>query len=384
MADKKRPKTDKELEITEKPEKETKKKKEKGEKPKKNLKASLLTWGIIVVLLVALVIVVLNLRPGGGKNLSRDIGTPDYLQGSTRSILVCGIDNDEDRENEAWMTDVIMVVNFDMERGQATVLQIPRDTYVGQDLVEYGKINGLYYFGYKDVEGSSGINCLAETIHDQMQIYIDDYVLITMEGFRQIVDLLGGIEITIDEAMEFENFSLEAGTHLLTGEQADEFVRFRKTYEHADIDRTEVQRYFLTALMNKLFSMSTMEMASMASSIYPYLMTDLTISELLQLAGQAKNLSSDTITFVRVPGEPVSRYGLYQVDIYSVHTQELADILNQYMRPYSDPVPATDLNVIQVQKTTDEYYDPGETIDQYTGPVQDGTGGTGDTQEDTD
>lgn len=345
-----------------------KKKKSKGEKPQKNMKARLMVWGIVVVLLVSLVIVVLNAPILQGDKLDRSWRTPRELQGKTKTILICGVDNDDNRENEAWMTDVIMLLNMDMERNEATILQIPRDTYVGQDLVEYGKINGLYYFGYKEQEGSGGIRCLAETINNQFQLYVDNYVVITMEGFRQVVDLLGGIEVTLDHDVEFENFSLPAGTHVLSGVQADEFVRFRKGYENADLDRMEMQRVFLQALMVRLLNTSKIDLASMVMSVYSHLDTDLSINEVLELANEAKELSLEAIRVIRVPGEPVTRYGMYGVDIFTVHTEKLADILNEYMRPYSDDVPATDLNVIQVQNTTDEYDDPGGTLGSASAP----------------
>lgn len=340
-------------------EKPAREKKDRKNKPQKSLKARLMVWGIVVVLLVATVIVVLNLRLGGGSGIDKSWQTPSHLQGKTRTILICGIDNTDDRDIEAWMTDVIMLANFDFENNKASVLQIPRDTYVGQDLVQYGKINGLYYFGYKDKDSSGGIGCLAETLYNQMKLPIDNYILITMDGFMKAVDLLGGIEVTLDHDMQFENFSLPAGTHLLSGERAMEFVRYRKGYENADLDRLMTQRYFLMALLDRLLNTSTMELASMAASIYDYLETDLTVKQLLELAGEAKELTRETIQIVRVPGEPVTRYGLYGVDIYSVHTEALAEVLNAYMRPYGDSVLATDLGVIEVQNTTDQFDDPG-------------------------
>lgn len=366
-------KTDKKIDQTaESPASDKEKgKKAKKAKPKKSLKARLLVWGIIVVLLIALIFAVRGCRPGGGKGYDA-YKTPSHLQGKTKTILVCGLDNSDDRDIEAWMTDVIMMVNMDFENDSASVLQIPRDTYVGQDLVKYGKINGLYYYGYKDKDNSGGIECLIETIYNQMKLPVDNYVLITMDGFMKAVDKLGGIEVTLDQDMQFENFALPAGTHLLTGEQAMEFVRYRAGYENADLDRLNTQRYFLMALLDRLLESSTMELASMAAAIYDYLITDLTVAELLELADEAKQLTRESIQIVRVPGEPVTRYGLYGVDIYSVHTEALADVLNTYMRPYTDDVPPTDLNVIEVQNTTDEFDDPGGTLGEDAGPLLDG------------
>lgn len=336
---------------------------------RKNKKARLIVALVSVALVVALVFALLGMRIGGaGDILSDEWKTPSYLRSKTMTILICGADIDEEREGneEATSTDVIIVANMDLENNTATLLQIPRDTYVGEDLVVTGKINALYNWGYKDEEnGTKGIAALAETIYDQFKLPIDNYVLISMEGFRKAVDMLGGIEVTIDTQMDFgDGIVLEPGTHTLNGEMADLFVRYRG-YARADIERINVQRYFMAALMNKLMETSTSELVSLASAIYPYLETDLTVQEILQLVLEVKEFTSDSITTVRVPGEPVPAYGIYGLDVFTMHKKALADMLNEYMRPYTDDVPETELNVIEIQNTTDILDDTGATLDEY-------------------
>ncbi len=331
---------------------------------KKNRKARLLVSGIALLLVVIIVVVVLNIRPAGaGITIDKAFQPPSYLNSKFTSILICGIDDEEGRDVK--MTDVIMVANFDRERNQAALLQIPRDTYVGENLVYTGKINALYNWGYKDNSRDPGVNCLVETIYRQLKLQISNYVMITMEGFRKAVDAMGGIEVTIDTTIDFENGTvLEPGTHLLDGTAADWFVRFRG-YATADIERMNMQRYFMAALLHKLTSMSTIDMASILNTIYAYLETDLTISEIISLASEVKQLSTDAITMVRLPGEPVAKYGYYGLDVWTLHKKETAEMLNKYMRPYGDPVPETELELIELQKTITDYDDPGSNIGEY-------------------
>lgn len=350
---------------------ETKKTRGKDKKDKKK-RPKWMKWAIAataIVLVAAIVIVILNSSPTGvSYRIGKDIQTPEYIQGDVMNILICGIDYDETRT--MYQTDVIMVVNFDKKGDKATVLQIPRDTYVGEDLVHLGKINGLYNWGFKDDPASdlpAGPGPLIETIYDQFQLPIDRYVMITMEGFRKAVDMLGGVEVTLTEPIKFsDDYTLEAGTHLLNGEQADLFVRFRG-YAQADIARLEAQRLFMSGLLKKLFGMSKTQMASIGLDLFEYLETNLTYQELFALAEEAQQLSTESISFIRTPGEPVSRYGIYGVDVFTMHKEDLAKQLNDNMRAYMDPVPAYKLNVIELQNTTDMLNEDPVTVGELEG-----------------
>ncbi len=344
--------------------------KEKDRPAKKKNKKARWIIALAAVALVALAaVLLLRMRIGGSGDALRDEwNTPSYLRDKTMNILVCGADINQDRENneEATSTDVIIVANIDLESNRATLFQIPRDAYVGEDLVVTGKINALYNYGYKDdPNGPQGITALAQTIYDQFKLPVDNYVLISMEGFRKAVDVLGGIEVTIDERLDLDAMVLEPGTHLLDGETAELFVRARKNYAQADIKRLDVQRYFLAGLMNRLMNTSTTELISLATEIYPYLETDLTVQEILQLAIEAKSFTGDSITTIRAPGEPVSRYGIYGLDVFTLHRKALADMLNEYMRPYAEPVPETELGIIEIQNTTDILDGSVDSLDQY-------------------
>ena len=340
----------------------------------KNNKKHTLRNVIIILLIAALLI-------GGGvtifmksrimsnseAELEDEWDTPEYLKSKQLNILVCGIDWDENRTNK--LTDVIILCNIDLEQGKINMMQIPRDTYVG-DIVYTGKINALYNWGIDDEEGNPtgvvGIKALASVIHEQLQIPIDNYVMITMEGFRTAVDTLGGVEVTIDEPIQFaEDNIMEPGTYTLDGVQADLFVRFRG-YDDADVGRMSTQRRFLAGLAKKLQETSSVELISLARNLYQYLETDLSVDEMISLANSVKGISMENMTMLRVPGEGVRGYGKMRLDVFSVHANEFAELLNQYMRPYSDPVPVTELGLIEIQHTSEEWDDPDvDTLGSY-------------------
>ena len=306
-----------------------------------------------------------NLRTA---SIDNTIATPVTIKSKTMNILVCGIDNDEnDPYHQQKMTDVILVTNLDFENDRASLLQIPRDTYVG-DLTATGKINAVYNKASSDAEG---INALAQTLHTMTALPVDHYVTITMEGFRAAVDAIGGVPVTLDKEMVFhlrdanenivETKTLPAGENVLNGEMADLFVRYRD-YARADLDRLDVQRVFLAALMNKLTSLSALDLVSALNAVYPYLSTDFSLAELLSLANDARQFSAASITFLRAPGEPATKDGQ---SVYTLHRAELAAMLNSYMRPHSEPVDASRLDLIELQNTTSILDDNSTSLSDY-------------------
>ncbi len=307
----------------------------------------------------------------GSGVLDNSISTPDTLRSKTMNILICGIDNDQaDAAHQQNMTDVIMVASIDFENHKASLLQIPRDTYVG-DVTATGKINAVY--NNEDTPQES-INALASQLYDMMKLPIDNYVTITMEGFRKAVDVLGGVEVNLEQEMVFNlrdpnevivnTITLPAGPNLLNGEMADLFVRYRD-YARADLDRMNVQRIFLAALTDKLTNMSAGSLLSAVTTVYPYLETDFSLAELADLAMRAKEFSASDITAVRVPGEPVNDFGENHQSVFTLHKEELAQTLNAYMRPHADPVDAAELKVIELQNTTGILDHSEETLDGY-------------------
>ena len=335
------------------------------EKKKKNLWIRLIVFLLIVGMIATGAPFLLKTKPASsGEELDEDLQTPDYLRDKVMTILVAGIDYAEDRE--VANTDVIMVVNIDLQEGKMNALQIPRDTYVGDQLVKYGKINGLYNWGIKDGDGTTGISVLASVICDQMKLTIDNYVCVDMDVFGTLVDMLGGVEITLEEDITLtEGTVLEAGTHLLDGTTAENFVRNRD-YALADITRLKMQRYFFGGLLNKLFNTPKMELLSLVTACYEYIDTDFTVQEILQLALTAQKLNASNFQVVRAPGEPVPAYGIYGLDVWTLHREKLASLLNEYMRPYTDDVLPEELGVIELQHTTDILDDEVANMDDYT------------------
>lgn len=327
----------------------------------RNKAARWMMAGVSLVLVAATVLVLLNLRPIGGEVLDVFFNTPRHLRGKTRNVLICSMDAEDGS-----MINVLMLASIDLERGQMNILQIPGETYVGEGVVYTGKINAVYNWGYKAPQESNeepGINALAKLINSQFKLPVDNYLLITVEGLCAAVEAVGGIEVTPPALLEIniggtELLRYEAGkTYHLDGRQAGVLLRFRGEFDTryartADVGGMGVQRLLFAALMEKVLELPASKLLSMAGGLSAEMEADLTVNEAISLLRGIRNLDMGAVAFWYLPGEPIAAYGFYGLDVYTVHQRETADLLNRYMRPYGEPVSASDLNSIELAHQT--------------------------------
>ncbi|MEV0947104.1 LCP family protein [Rhodococcus sp. NPDC049939] len=147
-------------------------------------------------------------------------------------------------------TDTIMIVHVPSSGGPATMVSIPRDSYV--PIPGYGrdKINASFALG--------GPQLLVQTVEGATGLHMDHYAEIGFGGFAGIVDAIGGVEMCLDNPIDdpLAGINLAPGCQELSGAEALGFVRSRAT-ALADIDRMNNQRMFMSALMEKVASPST-------------------------------------------------------------------------------------------------------------------------------
>lgn len=138
-----------------------------------------------------------------------------------KNILIIGIDY-ADPGSWAARTDTIMVTTFAPHRRYIGLLSIPRDLWVQIPGFGENRINTAHFYA-ESQEPGSGPQAVINTIEQNFQIPIDYYVRIRFEGFREIVDAMGGVDIVLKEPMA----GYPAGRHHLTGNKALAFVRDR-------------------------------------------------------------------------------------------------------------------------------------------------------------
>ncbi|MBQ7983659.1 MAG: LCP family protein [Clostridia bacterium] len=250
------------------------------------------------------------------------------------------------RDDAAWNTDVLMLVSFDTENGTASVVQIPRDTYLNG-----GKINALwakYVAAAKrassdDPEGDA-MERLCSTLENTLCIQIDHWVLCGLGAFREAVDALGGITVDVPCDMDYDDpaqnlsIHLKAGDQRLTGTQAEGLVRFRSGYLRGDLGRVEVQKLVLTAILRELREISLFELPSLVTTATKHLRASLSFSDFLFFAKSAQKLSLSSVTFLTLPGTDCREYGTTGAWYYIVSREGTWEVVNRYLNVYETAV----------------------------------------------
>lgn len=147
-------------------------------------------------------------------------------------------------------TDTIMLLHIPRS-GQATLVSLPRDSYVNIPGYGMDKINASFTYG--------GPQLLTQTVEEATGLRVDHYAEIGMGGLANVVDAVNGIEVCPQEPIhdDLANLHIEAGCQTIDGPTALGYVRTRAT-AMGDLDRVQRQREFFSALINKTTSGSTL------------------------------------------------------------------------------------------------------------------------------
>ena len=148
-------------------------------------------------------------------------------------------------------TDTMMLLHIPSGGGKATLVSLPRDSYVPIPGHGRNKLNAAYAFG--------GPRLLVQTVESVTGIRIDHYMEIGFGGFVGVVDAVGGVHLCVKESIDDPKAGLDirAGCQDLDGGEALGYVRTRAT-ARADLDRVQRQREFLGAVLDKSASPGTL------------------------------------------------------------------------------------------------------------------------------
>ena len=227
---------------------------------------------------------------------------------ATVNILLLGRDLDRDRHGnvvKTWgRTDTIILARFDFDEKTINMLSIPRDTRVRIPGHGRHKINTAHAYG--------GPELVRRTVEDFLGVHPDDYVVVDFDGFEKAVDLVGGLILTVDKQLNYDDnwgnlhIHLKPGSQLLNGDQAIGFVRYRRS-NHGDSDtdfeRITRQQEFLRAAKAKLVQPTTiLRLPGVLETVTPNMDSSLTYTQILALARFAKDVPRDKIRAETVPG----------------------------------------------------------------------------------
>ena len=181
-------------------------------------------------------------------------------------------------------SDVIMMMSLNKETKKIFLTSFFRDsyTYINSSYGDkYAKINAAYANG--------GAKKLIETLQNDYKIAIDHYVSVNFTSFVKIVDLIGGVDITV-QPYEAKAVGLDcpSGENVhLNGEQALMFCKIRKCDADGDVSRTRRQRMFISSLIKRTQELSVSEVAEVIETLFEYVKTDCSSVQLISYATQA-------------------------------------------------------------------------------------------------
>lgn len=233
----------------------------------------------------------------------------EQVEGIT-NILLLGTDG---RENELnYRSDSMMILTVDANNEVFKLTSLARDTYVDIPGHGKGKLNAAYFWGKEDL--------LFETIEKNFDIGIDKFVQVDFVDLMNIVFIIGGVEVDIEEReLESLNGGIpgayetctysdkgemqlinQAGTHNLNGYQAIAYARMR--YLDNAIYRDERQRKIISGMFNGVKDLSMSDYPKLINTLLPYVSTNLEVSEMLNLAFTSYSfVSSESVIQTEFP-----------------------------------------------------------------------------------
>lgn len=164
------------------------------------------------------------------------------------NVLLLGVD---EREGDRGRSDTMMLLHYDAKRNKAQLMSIPRDTRVKLPKYGYQKINAAYTLG--------GPALAKQALEDLTGLHVDYYLKVTLDGFPEVVDALGGVFVDVKTRMSYDDpyqdlhIHFEPGRQKLDGERALEYVRWRGD-ARSDLGRADRQKEFLVAAFRRALS----------------------------------------------------------------------------------------------------------------------------------
>ncbi|WP_445684150.1 LCP family glycopolymer transferase [Staphylococcus sp. FSL K6-3157] len=205
----------------------------------------------------------------------KDVNLDD---GDPFTVALFGVDSDAKRDAEGGgqRSDTVMVLSINPQKKTTEIVSIPRDTQaeiVGKGTTE--KINHAYAYGGPDMA--------VKSVENLLNVPIDHYATIDMDGMQDMIDTVGGINVTSNASFSYDGYQFSEGVQShMDGEEAMAFIRSRKEEgAGGDFGRQERQQLVIQGLANKLTSISSVtHFNSLMNHVEDNVKTDLTVGEL--------------------------------------------------------------------------------------------------------
>lgn len=247
-------------------------------------------------------------------------------------VLLLGVSTD----TTAVLTDTIMVASYNPKTQKASLLSIPRDTFVGKNestANSYNKINALY---------QTSTDKILAAVNDLTGLDLKYYVIVDTEALIALVNEIGGVEFNVPIDMDYDDSSqnlhihLKAGVQTLDGEKAENLVRFRhnndgssypSSYGDNDVGRMRTQREFITQVIKQTIQFKNIgKIGNLIDIAYDYVDTNLTTTVMKDYIPYAIEFSTENLQTGTLPGTNEKINGLW---FFKASKSELKELVSQ-------------------------------------------------------
>jgi len=271
-----------------------KRNKGRGTKKKKEKKVIL-----VMSFVLLLVVVILLLKYFGIFPFNSDIMSYNRV-----NILIVGCDEIENHGR----ADTIVFLSISPKTKDVLILSIPRDTRVEISGRGMDKINHAYAFG--------GERLISKTVTSFLDLPIHFYAVADFNGFVNIIDELGGVEIDIEKEMHYVDkaggveINLYPGKQILDGAKALQYIRFRHD-KLGDLGRIKRQQKLALAVIEKMMNFDSItKIPQISEEIKGYIETNIKVQDAIALANLFKGINQEKFRIETVQGEPVYIEGI--------------------------------------------------------------------------
>ena len=254
-------------------------------------------------------------------------------------VLAMGVSTDLEKE----LTDTMMLCAYNPKQQKASILSIPRDTFIGENKIKAkgsDKINSLY---------SESPQKTLEAVSNLIGIEIPYYAVINTKVLVEVVDMIGGVEFEVPINMSYDDenqnlhIHLKKGLQTLNGEQAEQLLRFRHSnpdkngvmttypsdYGSDDYGRMRTQRDFIIETIRQTLQMKNLTKSKkLIGTVFDNLDTNLTLDTLSPYAPYVVDFNITNIESLQLPGESQKLNNLW----FFVHDEEETKIMVEKMK----------------------------------------------------
>lgn len=233
------------------------------------------------------------------------------------NILLIGSDA---RPGEKGRSDALMVLSLDPKHDKLQIVSIPRDTrteIVGRGTTD--KINHAYAYGGSDMS--------VATVENLLDIEMDYYVRINMDGFQELVNELGTIEVDNEIEWDDGKYHFTKGPTEMDGDKTMHFVQMRKQDPDGDFGRTKRQRKVLEGIVNRGASVgSVTKIGSLVDILGDNMSTNLDFDDMKKIFQDYRNTRKN-MTDYQLKGQGTNIDGIYYLQVSDEEIQKVHDMI---------------------------------------------------------